>query len=272
MKNPKLVCGKFSNGMAYAKWGLGSKNLLYIPGGPGNWAPAGIGVKIELKPLKSFLEDDYTLWVVTRKQNMPEGHSVADIAADYASLIRDEFGGKVDLVIGVSYGGMIGFYLAADHDNCFKHIAILVAAYEVSSFGKQIDYDMAKHLSKGNKLQAGATLSKVLWPNSRFSWLARLAGYFIILLFGKGHQYLKSDVMVEAEAEMSFNSRDVLPSIKAPVLLIGSDADPYFPIELMEETANLIPNSTLKIYKGLGHIETAIDKRIAQDLRSFMNI
>jgi pimeloyl-ACP methyl ester carboxylesterase len=272
MKHPKLECGIFSNGMAYAKWGSGSKNLLYIPGGPGNNPPAGLMVKLELGPLKSFLEDDYTLWVIARKQNMPEGHSVADMAADYASLIKDEFNGKVNLVVGTSYGGMIGFYLAANHDNCFDHITILVAAYEVNTSGKQVDYDMAKYISVGNRWQAGVVLSSVLWPNSRFPRLMGLAGYLLTLMGGKAHPYLNSDVMVEAEAEKDFNSKDVLPSIKVPVLLIGSDTDLYFPMEIMEETASLIPNCTFKIYKGRGHIGAATDKRIPQDIKSFMSL
>ena len=63
---------------------------------------------------------------------MPKGHTIADMADDYAGLVANEFGGKVDLVVGVSYGGMIGFDLAARHPERFGHIAIAVAGYEVS--------------------------------------------------------------------------------------------------------------------------------------------
>ncbi len=86
---------------------------------------------------RPFVEQGYTVWWVTRKQNMPEGHLFADMADDYGQLIADEFDGKVDLVLGMSTGGQIGFYLAARHPDRFGHIVILVAGYEDSGEARQ---------------------------------------------------------------------------------------------------------------------------------------
>lgn len=55
---------------------------------------------------------------------------------------------------------------------------------------------------------------------------------------------------MEAEAELACDARDVLPLIPVPVLLVGGDRDPYFPKEVYEETARLIPDCTLRMYEG----------------------
>jgi hypothetical protein len=58
-------------------------------------------------------EHGYSVWAVARKRDMPKGHTIADMADDYAELFRDEFEGRVDVVLGVSLGGHVGLALAA---------------------------------------------------------------------------------------------------------------------------------------------------------------
>ena len=103
MRSTRVASGVFSNGMAYARSGTGRKTLLAIPGGPGNTVPSGFMLTLMLRHLRPLIEADYTAWYVTRRQGMPPGHSVADMADDYASLIADHFDGKVDLVVGDSF-------------------------------------------------------------------------------------------------------------------------------------------------------------------------
>lgn len=270
MKTSKPVCGKFSNGMAYAKVGNGSKKILFVPGGPGNAEPDPKSVKMIIKSLHPVLEHDYTLWVVARKQNMPQGYRVGNMAADYADLIESEFDGKIDLYVGESYGGMIGFYMAANHSDCFSSIAIVVAAYTISDFGKECDYDMARYTTEGKTWLASKTLQRVLWPKSRIPLLSQIAGYVFLKAFNsKLHPYFNSDVMIEAEAEKIFNCKEILSEIAVPVLLLTGDQDVYFPVELCRETASLIPDCHYITYKGAGHLEAALDKRVAQDILDF---
>ena len=70
---------------------------------------------------------------------MPADHDVTDMADDVAQAITDEFGGRVDLVVGESYGGMIAQCLAARHPDRVAYTAIVAAAAEVSAWGKQVD-------------------------------------------------------------------------------------------------------------------------------------
>ena len=268
---PKPVTGMFPNRMAYARWGSGPKTLLLIPGGPGNTVPSGMRLSMLLGATRSLVEDGYTVWAVARKQDMPKGHTMADMAEDYAGLIADEFGGKVDLVVGVSYGGVIGFHLAARHPDRFGHIAIVGAAYDANEQGKTLDYDFAKLLSEGRNGEAGALMLRFMAPSLRVPGVARVLGAVLVrLMYGETHPYFASDMMVEAEAEMAFDAREVLPDIPVPVLLVCGDADMYIPKEVYEETARLIPDCTLRMYEGIGHVGAVRDKRFPQDVLDFV--
>ena len=86
---------------------------------------------------KALIEAGFTVWQVTRRRNMPTGHSVADMADDYAQLIADQFGGRVEVVVGISYGGMIAQYLAANHPRRMARVVLALAAARVSDWGQR---------------------------------------------------------------------------------------------------------------------------------------
>lgn len=278
MRIPKPVNGIFANGMAYARWGTGRRSLLFIPGGPSNVAPTGIGARMMFRPIRPLVEEGFTVWQVVNRQNLPQGHSVADMADDYAELIAKEFDGKVDLVLGTSYGGLICFPLAAKHPESFDHIAIAVSGHEVSEKGKALDYEAATRHSRGDSAGAFAVWMMDDMPEWTFpgaSLLLRGAARVLgsipaALFYRKTHSYFESDVMVEAEAEVAFDAREILHEIDVPVLIIAGRRDTFFPPEITEETARLMPDATLKMYEDRGHGGVIFDKRFPRDLLEFI--
>jgi pimeloyl-ACP methyl ester carboxylesterase len=267
------VDGIFPNGMAYARLGTGPKTLLFIRSGPGNVLPSRL-----LMPLMGalwlgpFLESGYTVWVATRKRDMPKGYSVPEMAEDYAGLITDEFGGKVDLVIGEeAYGGMIAFCLAARHPDRFDHLAVMLSGYQLSDEGKALELDFARLMSEGRTSDAGALLVQVMAPDLPVPGLDRIVGAALIrVFFGKTHPYFADDVVTEAEAVAAFDAREVLPEIHVPLLLVGCDRDFEFPKEVYEETARLIPDCTFKLYEGMTAFQAGSDKRFPLDVLDFV--
>ncbi len=263
--------GKFGNGMEYVTWGSGPKTLLFIQGGPGSSAvPNSMGLRMFRRRLDPFANAGYAVWVVTRRRHMPAGHTVADMADDYAQVINQEFGGRVDLVVGVSYGGIIAPYLAAFHPHSFGHMAMVVAGAEISDWGKDVDSRMGAALARGDAAGAGTVFAEYLLPAMSARWARRLIG----LVFGRfiplGHGCPPGDILVESQAEVAFDARAVLPRIQAPVLLICGDRDRFFPRDVVEETARLIPGCTLVWYKG-GHMRAGSSKRLANDILAFVN-
>ena len=56
-----------------------------------------------------------------------------------------------------------------------------------------------------------------------------------------------------------------------PVLLLCGDRDRFFPPDVVEETARLIPRCRLVWYRGKGHAGAGTDNRIAADVLSFLS-
>lgn len=257
--------------MEFLTWGSGRKTLFFMPGGPGSAIPSGVLSRMSRRWFDPFVESGYTIWLITRRRNMPAGHSVEDMADDYAHLISEEFGGRVDLVVGVSFGGMIAQHFAADRGDSCGHIALVAAAAEVSDWGKQVDSRMAYALARGDKAGLGMAFAEYALPGERSRLARRLVGPWIGRSLLSGKHYPPADLSVEIEAEMSFDSRPVLPRIEMPILLISGDRDRFFPIEMVEETVSLIPDCTLVRYEGQGHFKVAASRHVAHDVLTYVN-
>ena len=74
--------GTFPNGMDFSTWGDGPKTLLFLPGGPGSAVPTGLFARMSRGWFDPFVQEGYAIWYVTRRRNMPEGHSVGHMADD----------------------------------------------------------------------------------------------------------------------------------------------------------------------------------------------
>lgn len=259
--------GVFGDAMAYVRWGEGEKTVLFVPGGPGNDLPAGTPLKMIKGMLRPLVEDGYVIWMVTRARNMPRGHSIEDMADDYAALIRDEFAGRVDIVVGESMGGLIVQYLAANHEGCAGTFVVLCAACEVSEWGKGVTRREAHAMATGNRRELGMAMGEYMLPGQRYRVLRRvLAPLLARMTAGRVHEHYQHDHAVEAEAVIAFDSREALAQITVPVLLVSGDEDLFFPREVVDETAALIPDCRLVWYQGQGHVRAGTNKRFGHDV------
>jgi pimeloyl-ACP methyl ester carboxylesterase len=262
--------GTFRNGMDYLSWGSGPKTLLLIQGGPGSSVPKALLQQLYRRQFDPFLKAGLAVWIVTRRRRMPAQHTIADMADDYARVIDDEFGGRVDVVVAESFGGMVAQYLAVRHPDSFGHIAMVVTAAELSDWGKDVDSRMAEALARGDTQGAGTVFAEYVLPGGRLRWLRRLIGPVISRHLLTGADYPPEDVLTEVQAEVSFDSRAVLPRIRRPVLLVCGGSDQFFPPEVARETADLIPDCTLIWYEGKGHLGAASSGRLARDVLAFV--
>ncbi len=94
--------------MTYSEFGNGSKNLLVLPG----VAIRNVTDVEELvKKQYEMLLDEYTVYLVDRCNNVPEGYSIEAMADDTYSLMK-ELGVELIDVYGNSQGSMIAMFLA----------------------------------------------------------------------------------------------------------------------------------------------------------------
>ena len=85
-----------------------------------------------------------------------------------------------------------------------------------------------------------------------------------------GEQVPAGDLLVEAEAEMAYDSRDALPRISVPVLLVSGEDDLFFTKEIVDETVALIPDCTLIRYPGKGHLRSIMGGQLVEDVLEYI--
>ena len=262
--------GTFPNGMEYLTWGHGPRTLLSILGGPGSFVPTGAMARMIVRQSRPYVAAGYAVWIVTRRRGMPAGHGIADMADDYADVVAEHLGGRVDVVVGESYGGMVAQYLAALHPEALRRLVLVVSGCEVSEWGKDVDTRLGAALARKDATAAGTAFATYVLPGDRLRWPRRLLGPLVGRALFADELCPPGDVLTEVRAETSFDSRSVLPTVRVPVLIVSGDRDRFFPPAIIDETAALIPDCTVVRYRGRGHLGTGTDKRVAADVLAFL--
>jgi pimeloyl-ACP methyl ester carboxylesterase len=265
----KPIYNIFSNGIPYLKFGSGKKIMIVFQGGPGNMLQEGLGFRMSAKPYFTFTQD-FTIYFVSRKSSLSENYTTLDMSNDYATMINQEFNGKVDVIIGISFGGFIIQHFAADFPEMSDYFIIAMATYKGSDEGMQFDLNYAKYISEGKPGKAFSTIPTVFISNRFMRFLLRPLFYF----FGsfmklKGETY-GQDTLIEAKAEANHNARDRLREIKKPILILCGDNDYYMPLKYLKEMEQLIPEAILKIYANKGH-NILTSKQFTKDIAEFIN-
>lgn len=266
---PPRRTGTSSGGMEFAVIGEGARTMLLLPGGPGSELPTGLFARLEEKQVRPYLEAGYAVWSLTRRRHMATGTSVADMAGDTVAFIREQLGGRVDVVLGQSYGGIIALMLAADHPDVVGRVVAAGAAATVSDWGRELDARWAGHRAAGRHSQAGAAMLEYVLPDARWSRLRRTMGPLVGTMFKNSH-VPAGDLLVEAEAERVFDARDALGRISVPVLLVCGEVDLFFPPSAAQETADGIADCTTSTYPGLGHVRTISSRRLPKDVLTWL--
>lgn len=250
--------GYFHNGIKFVSKGDGDKTILFFMGGPGNI------IFDEITPFNLYsrlIENNCTIYLVTRKSNLPDDYSVQNMATDYAHIIEQEFNGKVHAVIGVSYGGLITQYLAHMFPDVSDNFILLGAAYRVPDEGSMLDYNYATMMSEGNYQSALQLIfsGDVYYDSKKNAELRSIVAVSNNPLI-ETFQNIKSDtfekdILIEAKAEINFNAEAICMEINVPFLIIGGENDHYFPIDIIRKTADLIPQSELILLEKTGHLD-----------------
>ena len=250
MAKSNASAGYFHSGLPYNRSGHGPRPLVVFQGLFFENKPLP-GLASSLFDTHKFLGEDYTTYTVTRKPGLPVGYTLRDMSDDYATMIREEFGGPVD-VIGISTGGSIAHHFAADHPDLVRRLVIHSSAYTLSESARELQMRVGNLARQRQWRAAYTTMFSPMLPRSGL--MKTLVGPVIWLAIGiLGAPKDPSDLVVTIEAEDKFNFKDRLAEIKAPTLVAAGDKDPFYTETLFRETAEGIPNARLILYKGQSH-------------------
>lgn len=256
--------GTLHGGLPFRRSGDGPRVLVVLQGltfehkAPPRWAAA-------FGPTSyGFLGDDFTVYVVDRRPGLAVGSTMTDIAADYAVAIRAEFDPPVD-VLGVSTGGSVALYLAADHPDVVRRLVIHSSACRLGDEARALQMRWARLAERGRRLQiAREMLGTVLPANAP----GRATAALVAIPFAATAPRHPHDMVATIEAEDRHDFEARLGEIRAPTLVVAGTADPYYPVDLLRRTAEGIPGARLVLYQGQGH--PARGERFARDVLAFL--
>jgi len=258
--------GYSKNRLPYACYGKGRRQLVIFDGLDFNHKPpSGLALKMSTNYLAG-LENDYRIYLVKRKEHLPRGYSLRNMADDYAEMIKNELGGRAD-IIGISTGGAVAQELAIVYPELTRRLVLAMSGYRLHPEARELQRRVADLAGRGKKREAYALLGATIY---RRGLMKALIQGLMWLMAANGIPGDPNDGIVEIEAEDNYDSGSRLSLIKSPVLVIGGEDDFFYPIA---ETAQKIPSARLVLLPGAGHNAMfKYRRRFNEEIRKFLHV
>lgn len=244
-KNGCVTIG--NTGMYYAAFGEGQKKLVVLPGLSDGLATVKGKAWILASPYKKFFQD-YTVYMFSRKNEMPEGYTIRDMAKDQAQAMEN-LGIDRAYVLGVSQGGMIAQSLAIDHPEMVAGLILAVTAPSANAVAQAVVSGWIGMAKRGDHTALMVDTAEKMYSEA---YLRKNGRFFpLIARFTKPRDYDR--FLKNADAILRFDAREELAKIICPTLILAGENDHVVGNDAANELHGGIAGSTLHIYEGLGH-------------------
>lgn len=234
-------------GADYIRFGTGKKNLIMLPGlGDGLRTMKGTAIPMAL--YYRCLAKEYTVYMFSRKTELPAGCTTRDMARDLKDAMA-ELGIARACLVGVSMGGMIAQYFAADYPGLVEKLVLVVTCAQENPI-------LLESLEEWTNCAHRDDHTALMDSNVRriYSDTYYRKNKWMIPIMGKLTKPKSYDrFLIQAEACRCHNAYDRLPQITVPTLVIGGEQDKSLGADASREIAGRIPGAVLKIYPQWGH-------------------
>ncbi|MCR5122525.1 MAG: alpha/beta hydrolase [Ruminococcus sp.] len=233
--------------MCYASFGHGKKVLAVLPGLSDGLATVSGKALILAPPYRDHF-DEYTVYMFSRRNELPQGFTIRDMAADQARALKALGIEKAD-VMGVSQGGMIAQCIAADFPEIVDKLVLVVTAPRVNEISSKCVGYWIELAEKGDHKQIMIDTAEKSYTPEKLEKYRRV--YPVLGRVGKPKSYDR--FLVNARAILGFDATDEIKKIACPTLILGGGDDKIVGGEASRELNSLIPGSKLIMYPELGH-------------------
>ena len=233
--------------MDYVRFGSGARILIMIPG-LGDALRSVKGTAIPMALMYRCFAKDFTVYMFSRKRDLPKGHTTRDMARDQAEAMERLDIEKAD-VFGVSMGGMIAQHLAIDFPEKVNRLILTVTSAQSNSILEE---------SIGEWMECARRDDHVAFMDSNLKRIYS-NGYYrknkvLVPLVGKLTRPASYErFFIQAEACLTHDTYDSLEKIKSPTLVIGGEQDKALGGDASREIAEKIPGAELLMYEQWGH-------------------
>lgn len=251
--------------MDYISFGNGNKNLVMLPG-LGDGLSTVKGMAFIFAIMYRIYAREFTVYIFSRKNNLPEGCSTREMARDQAEAMT-ALGITKAAVLGISQGGMIAQYLAIDHPDSVDKLILAVTS-------SKPDETIIKTVSAWIGMASRGNYKDLLIDTAEKSYSEKyLKRYRLLYPFlgkaGKPKSFKR--FLIQASSCIGHNAHEELHKIMCPVLVIGADHDQIVGTASAPAIASQIKGSELFIYQGLGHAAYEEAKDFHARILHFLN-
>ena len=240
-KNGKIA------GAEYIRFGAGKRNLIMLPGlGDGLKTVGGTALPMAL--MYRMFAKDFTVYMFSRREDLPAGHSTRDMARDLAEAMNALGIQKAD-ILGVSMGGMIAQWLAIDYPERVGKLILTVTAARPNGVLEESIHEWMEQARAGEHAALMDSNLRRIYSDKycrQNKWMIPLLG-----VMTKPKRYDR--FLTLAQACLNHDAYGELAKIKAPTFVIGGGQDQAIGPDAAGELAENIPNAKLKIYPQWGH-------------------
>ena len=251
-------------GMPFIRMGSGPR-LLFLPGlSPDHAVPNGMDLAFQTRQLRPFAER-HEVWWVNRRRGLPPGTTIAELAEDYARVVREHLEPPVD-VVAVSTGATIGLRLALEHPELVRRLVVAGAA-RLSEPGRGAQRAVLDRLRDGRPRRAAARMFRTMAGGPLSGAALLLLGWLVGKRMYGGDV---ADMLVTAEAELDEDVQGELRGIRAPTLVIGGARDRFYSPALLRSTAAGLDHGSLLLFGRMGHLRSMSSPHFPRAVLAFL--
>ncbi len=225
-------------------FGKGAKTLVLIPGLSFQRVK---GAALPLAYMYRAFAKDYTVYVMDKKDTVPDGYTIRDMAEDTAFMMEHLCLPAAD-VVGVSQGGMIAQYLAIRHPGLVHKLVLCVTASRTNETMEKTINRWIWLAREGDYAGLVADMFEKMYSEAYRKKNRRL----IPLLSRIGRPKDYSRFIALAKACLTCKAYPELHQISCPVFVIGGKEDQVVTGAASEEIAGRL-SCEIYMYDGLGH-------------------
>ncbi|MBO4913938.1 MAG: alpha/beta hydrolase [Oscillospiraceae bacterium] len=233
--------------MYYASFGSGDKKLVVLPGLSDGLATVKGKARMLSMPYSKYL-GDYTVYMFSRKNDMPEGYSIKDMADDQVRAMKS-IGIDRAYLLGVSQGGMIAQCIAAYYPETVSKLILAVTAPGVNAVVEKAVSGWIGMAEKGEHTALMVDTAERMYSEGYLRKYRRV--FPLLAKFTKPSSYDR--FLKNTRAILNFDLRGELSKISCPTLIIAGSDDRTVGNDAASELNAGISRSELLVYKGLGH-------------------
>ena len=235
------------NNTEYVRFGSGPETLVLLPG-LGDALRSMKGTALPLAMMYRKFADDFTIYVISRKNDLPEGATTEDMAADLKDALEALNVEKASF-IGVSMGGMIAQHFAADYPQMVDKLVLVVTCAQPNDILKEAVGEWTECARRGDHTAFMESNLRRIYSDEYYrknKWMIPVLGKTT-----KPESYERFFIM--ADACLGHNAYDKLGNIAAPTLVIGGEKDIALGGDASREIAGAINGARLHMYEQWGH-------------------